>query len=389
MAIRTARILSIGSELTTGETRDTNAGDIAADLTAAGVVVTGLVGLRDRLDEVTAAVRDALAANDLVVTTGGLGPTPDDLTREAIGDALGEEPAVDPESAAHLRSLFTRRGLEMPDLNLKQAWLIPSARALPNPHGSAPGWWVERDGRLLVALPGPPGEMLPMWRGVALPELVARGLGDGRVVRVLRSTGMGESLIVATLGEGLFRQQNPEVATYSRADAVHIRITAVDEAGRGASELADEAERRIVDGLGPSVFARGADDWSTAIGAALDGRTLATVEAGTGGQLAALLGDAPWLVHAEVIPAAPLAELPALAGRARTDHASDVGLAVRAASRRGDTLASVVVDGGALGTWRDRRVVFLSGAQGRRRAAVAACAILVAGVRERASRAPS
>jgi hypothetical protein len=187
----------------------------------------------------------------------------------------------------------------------------------------------------------------------------------------------------------LFRQANPEVATYSRADAVDIRITAVDEAGRGASELADEAERRIVDGLGPSVFARGADDWSTAIGAALDGRTLATVEAGTGGQLAALLGDAPWLVHAEVIPAAPLAELPALAGRARTDHASDVGLAVRAASRRGDTLASVVVDGGALGTWRDRRVVFLSGAQGRRRAAVAACAILVAGVRERASRAPS
>jgi nicotinamide-nucleotide amidase len=381
--IETARILSIGSELTTGETRDTNAGDIARDLSSRGVVVLGIEALRDRSGDVVAALHDALASADLVVTTGGLGPTPDDLTREAIAEVVGEEPRVDPALAEHLRSLFARRGLEMPDLNIKQAWLIPSAEALANPHGSAPGWWVERDGRLLVAMPGPPGEMLPMWRAHALPRLEERGLGDGRVVRVLRSTGMGESLIVATLGEALFRQPNPEVATYSRADAVDIRITAVDDGIRGAAELADEVERRIVEALGKSVFARGAEDWSAAIGAALDGRTLATVEAGGGGQLAALLGDAPWLLYAEVRRDGRIAELAALARGAREAHGADVGLALRSAPSRGDTLASVAVDAGELGTWRDRRVVFLSGAQGRHRAALAACAILLAGLRER------
>jgi nicotinamide-nucleotide amidase len=382
-AIRTARVLSVGSELTTGETRDTNAGDIARDLSVRGVVVSGLEALRDRLDEVTAAVGEALRGHDLVVTTGGLGPTPDDLTREAIASALGEQPAVDPQLAAHLRSLFARRGIEMPELNLKQAWLIPSARALDNARGSAPGWWVERDGRVLVALPGPPGEMLPMWRDRALPQLEQRGLGDGRVVRVLRSTGLGESLIVEMLGEALFRQRNPEVATYSRADAVDIRITATDEDDRTAAALAREAEERILGVLGRNVFASGAEDWPTAIGGVLGGRTVATVEAGSGGQLAAMLGDVPWLVHAEVIPTARVAELPRIAERARVDHGADIGVAVRAAPRRGDTLASVCVDAGDLGAWRDRRVVFLGGAQGRHRAALAACAILLAGLRER------
>ena len=382
-AIRTARILSIGSELTTGETRDTNAGDIARDLSDRGVVVTRIEALRDRLDDVTTAISGALSHSELVVTTGGLGPTPDDLTREAIGAALDEVPSVHGELAAHLRSLFARRGLEMPDLNLKQAWLIPSAEALANPRGSAPGWWVERDGRVLVALPGPPAEMLPMWRDLALPRLETRGLGDGRVVRVLRSSGMGESLIVATLGEALFRQTNPEVATYSRADAVDIRITATDADGRSAADLADEAERRIVDTLGRSVFARGAEDWPAAIGAVLAGRTLATVEAGSGGQLAAVLGDAPWLAHAEIIREARISELAGLARAAREQGGADVGLALRAAPRGGDTLASVAIDAGDRGTWRDRRVVFLRGSQGRHRAALAACSILLQGLRER------
>ena len=160
--LTTAVLLAVGTELTVGETRDTNGGDLASELTALGVEVLRLVALPDGLEAVAGAISDALAAADLVVTTGGLGPTPDDLTREAIAAACGEAPTVDPGLEAWLRDLFTRRGLAMPPSNLKQAWLIPSATALPNPDGTAPGWWVDRpDGRVVVALPGPPREMTP------------------------------------------------------------------------------------------------------------------------------------------------------------------------------------------------------------------------------------
>ena len=392
-AIRSAEILAIGSELTTGETRDTNSGDLARDLSARGVTVTRLAAVPDRRPEVVAALRAAMTRAELVVTTGGLGPTPDDLTREAIADVVGEEPAVDAGLARHLESLFERRGMTMPTLNVKQAWLIPSAAALPNPHGSAPGWWVEvpppAGTAIIVALPGPPAEMWPMWRHEALPRLEAFGLGEKRVVRVLRLTGLGESQIVATLGEDLFRRANPEVATYSRSEAVDIRISAVDGGGRPAASLVDEVERRIADALGPHVFARGDEDWRAALGTALTGRSLATVEAGTGGRLVALLGGSPWLVHAEVTTWARLGELPALARAAREAHGADLGLALRAAPRKGDTVATVAVDDARLGAWRESRVVFLGGEQGQRRAALAACAILFTGLRDRAGRSVS
>ena len=381
--ITTAEVLSIGSELTTGETRDTNAGDLARDLSSHGVTVGRLVAMPDRRPAVAEALGSALARADLVVTTGGLGPTPDDLTREAIAELLGEEPVVDPALAAHLRALFERRGLTMPELNLKQAWLIPSARALANPNGSAPGWWVESDGRVIVALPGPPAEMWPMWTNEALPRLEARGLGGGRVVRVLRLTGMGESQIVATLGQELFLRANPEVATYSRSDAVDVRISAVDEDGHPAASLVTAVEQRIAASLGSHVFARADEDWVAALGNVLAGRRLATVEAGSGGRLVALLGGALWLVHAEVLGSARLADLAGLARAAREGRGADVGLALRSAPRRGDTVATVAVDDVRLGTWRESRVVFLDGEQGRQRAALAACAVLYAGLRDR------
>lgn len=392
-SIRTAEILSIGSELTTGETRDTNAGDLARDLSGRGVAVGRLLALPDRLAEVAEALRAALARSDLVVTTGGLGPTPDDLTREAIAEVLGERPEVDATLAAHLESLFTRRGMTMPALNVKQAWIIPSATALPNPHGSAPGWWVEIEGaraqgvanRVIVALPGPPAEMRPMWQHEVLPRLQERGLGDGRVVRTLRLAGIGESQVVADLGEELFRAENPEVATYARHDAVDLRITALAADGRTAESQADEVERLIERTLGKYLFAHGEEDWRAALGRILRGRSLAIVEAGTGGTLVALLGGAPWLIHAEAIPSARIAELPMLARAARTGWHADLALALRSSRRGGDTLASVAIDDARLGAWRDRRVVFLGDEQGRRRAALAACSMLLVGLQRRQS----
>ena len=129
--IERAEILSIGSEITVGETRDTNAGELAALLTAAGVEVRRVSALPDELPVVRDAFEEALADVDLVVSTGGLGPTPDDLTRESIAAALGEVPAVDADLEAWLRDLFSRRKVPFAATNMKQAWLIPSATAIP------------------------------------------------------------------------------------------------------------------------------------------------------------------------------------------------------------------------------------------------------------------
>ena len=159
--LATAEMLAIGAELLIGETRDTNSGDIAQQLTALGVDVLRMCQLPDDLEVVSCELRDALDRVDLVVTSGGLGPTPDDLTRESIAAVLGEEPFVDPSLEAWLRDLWAKRGLPFSDVNLKQAWLIAGAEALPNPNGTAPGWWVERDGKVIIALPGPPRELHP------------------------------------------------------------------------------------------------------------------------------------------------------------------------------------------------------------------------------------
>ncbi len=266
--VRTAHLLTVGSELTTGETRDTNGGELAASLASLGVEVQRIAALPDRLDLVVAAFRDAFEAVDLVVTTGGLGPTPDDLTREAVAQAVGEEPAIDPRLEQWLRELFERRGMALAAVNLKQAWLIPSATALPNGHGTAPGWWVDRpDGRIAILLPGPPREMGPMWRERALPRLAARGAGDGRVVKVLRTYGIGESTVVDRLGEPLFRASNPVVATYARADWLDIRVSAVDELDGGARRSSwPRRSGRSGTGSrgtsGPRARRRGASSWA-------------------------------------------------------------------------------------------------------------------------------
>src|SRR4051812_19686553 len=295
-SILTAELLSIGTELTVGETRDTNAGDLARSLTGLGVAVLRIQALPDDLDTVRRAIGDAVDRADLVVSTGGLGPTPDDLTREAIAAALGETPVVDPDIERWLRDLWARRGLPFLELNVKQAWLLPSARALPNPNGTAPGWWVERpDGGVIVALPGPPREMTPMWTDHVLPRLRGRGAGTDVASRTLRLTGIGESQVADLLGVAMLRAHDPVVATYARADAVDVRISArgPGQDGSTATDRVAAAAAAVITTLGDYVWAEGATTWPEAIEAALGAvrGTLAIVEIGTGGSFATLLGD--------------------------------------------------------------------------------------------------
>jgi nicotinamide-nucleotide amidase len=386
--ILTAELLSIGSELTVGETRDTNAAELARSLTEAGVTVGRITALPDRLELVADAFAAGLQRADLVVSSGGLGPTPDDLTREAIARVWGETPVVDPDLESWLRQLWARRDIPFPELNLKQAWRIPSAEPMPNPNGTAPGWFVSRaDGRVAIALPGPPREMRPMWADHALPRLRSRGLGADTVVRTYRLMGIGESQVAEILGEDLLRTANPEIATYARAEAVDVRISAVSDtdpggSARTAEALVEHAAAIVAERLGPNIWAEGNQTWAGAIGARLGERAwrLALLERGTRGQVAMLFGDVDWLVMAETGPD-DHATLTDLARQIRHRAGVEVGLAVRARERGGDTAVSVaVVTPDA--DHRETRRAFLAGSHGRTRAALTAASVLFVALRE-------
>jgi nicotinamide-nucleotide amidase len=395
--IRTAVLLAVGSELTTGETRDTNGGELARALAGSGVHVRRILALPDDLAMVTAAFLEALSSVDLVVATGGLGPTPDDLTREALAAAVGEVPIVDPELEAWLRDLFARRGMPLLEVNLKQAWRIPSSTAIPNPNGTAPGWWVDRpDGRAAVLLPGPPREMRAMWSDWVLPRLRQRRLGDGRVVRTLRTYGIGESHAAELLGDAMLRRANPVVATYARADWLDVRVTAVDEPAadgvptRTAHAILEETVTGVRATLAGYVWAEGETSWPDLVSAAASaaGVRLAIVEVGTTGTLGALLAEVPALERSA--SAGPgVAPDPAVwpVEEAALEAARSIGVAVGVAVgvalvaltvRADGTRLRVAVAAPEAGVSRVLELrLFQHGAHGRFRAAVAAAAFTI------------
>jgi nicotinamide-nucleotide amidase len=286
----TAELLSVGTELLLGEIIDTNSAWLAQDLARRGVDVLWSQRVGDNLGRLTQALQQALQRSDLVVMCGGLGPTSDDLTREALAAVLGETPVVDAGLERELRARFAAYRATMPAANLKQAWLIPSARALPNPLGTAPGWLVETRlagvRKRVVALPGPPRELTRMWLAEAVPrlELPPAAL----YTKTLKTHLIGESAVAERLG-ALTAGANPSVATYAKRDGVHVRVAAKADTPEAARELAASVEQEVRARLHDKLW--GEDDDELA-GLVLDrlrarGETLATMESLTGG----LLGD--------------------------------------------------------------------------------------------------
>lgn len=289
-----AEILSIGTELLLGHISDTNATFLAQQLAELGIDLYFVSQVGDNLERLSETLARARGRSDIVITTGGLGPTEDDLTREAICAVLGETPSVDPELETELRAFFAERGITMPARNVKQAWRIPSATALLNPRGTAPGWWVERDGKIIVSMPGVPSEMTYMWEHQALPRL--RPYTGGLLfTRILRIVGMGESTVEERLGE-LIHLENPTIATYAKRDAVNVRITAKSPSEAEARALVDAADAQARVALGED-YVFGVDN-DTLPGVVLrlleeHGETLALMESCTGGLVASLLTDTP------------------------------------------------------------------------------------------------
>lgn len=292
-----AEIISVGTELLFGEIVDSNAAFLARELLGRGITLHRKSVLGDNLPRLREAILAALSRADLVILGGGLGPTDDDLTREAIAAALNETPHEDAELLAWLRGLYESRGRVMPETNRKQTWLIPSAEALPNPVGTAPGWFVRQDGKLIVALPGPPREMQKMWREQVIPRLPAPTTALWHTT--LHTQGIGESNIAEILGD-LTKTANPSVATYARKTGVDIRVAASAANEAEARHLAAPVLDEVKDKLAKWTWGFDTDTLAGAVTKALNGRTLGVIEAGSAGTLSTLLADEPSFLDAAV-----------------------------------------------------------------------------------------
>ena len=281
-------ILSVGTELLLGHLVDTNAPYLAESLSELGVDVYYISQIGDNLERLVQTLRRGWERSDLIVISGGLGPTGDDLTREGIAALLGEEMVVQPNLVEDLRAFFTRRNRSMPERNIKQATLIPSARALANPIGTAPGWWVEKDGRVIVAMPGVPVEMKRMWEQEVLPELGKLAGGWVILSRTIKTLGIGESQAEHEL-TALTASPNPTVATYAKSDGVHVRITAKAQSTEAGQEMVAAFDAKVRGILGDYIYGVDQETVADAIGGLLarNNLTLATMENGTGGQLSA------------------------------------------------------------------------------------------------------
>ncbi|MGH2380385.1 MAG: competence/damage-inducible protein A [Candidatus Limnocylindria bacterium] len=282
-----AELLSVGAELLLGETVDTNAAFLGRELATLGLPLQAVRMLPDDRRVLRDAFTEARTRSSVVLATGGLGPTHDDLTREAVADALGEELAEDTTLLAALEERFRAFG-PMPAANRRQATLVPSAETLPNPIGSAPGWWVDRDGMIVVLMPGVPSEMRRMWHEQVRPRLAARFALPPLAIRSVKAFGIGESAMAERLGTLLTEPPaGVEAGIYARDDGVHARFST-----RGDPGALDTCIQAALAALGRDAYGTDDDDLATAALAALGAMgiaSLATWESDTEGALLSTL----------------------------------------------------------------------------------------------------
>jgi len=289
-----AEVLSIGSELVAGRIADTNAAFLSLELTGMGFRVRRHTVVGDSTDDIISALEQATARARVVLLTGGLGPTPDDLTRLAVAEFLGVDLTEDPEALRWIRERFAARGLAVPESNYVQARIPRGAEVIPNPLGTAAGFSVRRGECLIFCLPGVPQEMKRMFHASVEPAL--RGL-TGRVgrTRCLHAFGLPESVVGEKLRDLMAPDRNPQVATQAGRGIITIRLAAFAQDRGSADALLDAAEEEVRRRLGEVVFGKDDMSLSHAVAEQLErtGLTLALAESCTGGEVAARLTDVP------------------------------------------------------------------------------------------------
>ena len=290
-----AEIISVGTELLLGQIVDTNAAYLSGLLPEFGINLHYRVTVGDNESRLIDALRLALSRADVVFTIGGLGPTQDDLTKETVAKVAGDEMMLDEESARQLRAFFAARGIEMPESNLKQAMIPKRGRILPNPMGTAPGAAFEtEDGKVIIVLPGPPREFIPMVNERVAPYLREKfGENFGLIrSRTLRIAGLGESSVEDKI-KSLLGGTNPTVAPYAKSSEVHLRITAQAGSQAEADAMIDEVDRKISEILGENIFGRDEEALEKVVVESLirRGLTLGLAESCTGGLIGNRITD--------------------------------------------------------------------------------------------------
>lgn len=287
-----AEIISTGTELLLGQITDTNSPYLASELPLLGIDLYWITQVGDNRGRIVEALRRAWGRSDIIIVTGGLGPTEGDITREAIAESLGEEMRVDPELERSIRAIFRRIGYPMPECNIRQANLIPSAQAITNSRGTAPGWWVERDGRMVLALPGPPWELKQMWEVEVKPRLKQRLGREVIISRTIKTMGLTEAKLNEMVSP-LLSSANPTLALYAKIDGIQLRLTAKAPERAKAEEMIASMERRLHDMIGFAIWGFDNDTLEGLVGSLLREKklTVATMESCTGGLLASTITD--------------------------------------------------------------------------------------------------
>jgi nicotinamide-nucleotide amidase len=289
----TAEIIAIGSELLAPDRTDTNSLWLTEKLNSIGIEVKlkTIVGDDDsRLEE---TIKDAVKRSRVVITTGGLGPTEDDITRKVAARALGRRLFLDEAVLEEIRKRFQSFGLTMPERNSRQAMVIEGAGVLENPNGTAPGLFMEHDETSIALLPGPPREMRPMFENHVQPKLESKA-GYLRVVRrVLRVAGMGESAVDERIAPIYTRYTNPQTTILFNQSEIEVQLTARGRTEADAETLLDKVSAELESELGHSIFAFRGEKMEEIVGLRLTvgGYTIAVAESCTGGLIAERLTD--------------------------------------------------------------------------------------------------
>ena len=250
-------IIAIGTELLMGETLDTNSNWLASRLPSLGLSLKFITQVADNKAELVDLLGRARQRSDYIVTIGGLGPTQDDLTRESIAEVMQEPLGIDRGIENTLRQYFTDRSMEFPIANQKQAAFIPSSSFLLNYHGTAPGWWVTKQGSHVIALPGPPTELKAMWINAVEPAIKNLLHDQVIVTKTFKTLGISESKLDELISE-LHSIGNPYVGTYAKADGVQVRLIARAKREEEAQAIIDPVASRLEELLSRYIW--GVDD---------------------------------------------------------------------------------------------------------------------------------
>jgi len=281
-----AEIIPVGTEILLGNIVDTNSSFLANQLPLLGIDLYFISTAGDNQKRLVDTLKRAWKRADFIITTGGLGPTQDDITREAISELVNEELKVDEKLWQELQDLLRRYLGEIPQSNIRQATTIPSVQVIPNRMGTAPGWWVEKDDHIVIALPGPSDEMIMMWQEGVLPKLEQRATTEIILSRVIKTFRLAEAKVDEMVSP-ISKLPNPTLATYINPDGVYLRITAKAKEKTAAQRLIAQSEQQIRNILSSYIWGVDDDTLGSVVGELLRAKNwnLATMESCTEGLL--------------------------------------------------------------------------------------------------------